>query len=139
MTTQQGVAYAVFDADGRYVATGVAMAGSPSLEEANVHVGQVDPELQYHTVDGPAFMPARPSPNHAFDFKKRRWLPDEKAGWALIRQQRTALLDAADKAVNRLEDKGQDARAWRQYRQALRDITLQADPFTAVWPEPPSA
>lgn len=26
---------------------------------------------------------------------------------------------------------------WAIYRQALRDITLQSDPFNIIWPEPP--
>lgn len=29
-----------------------------------------------------------------------------------------------------------DQVSWREYRQQLRDITLQPDPFSLVWPEP---
>jgi hypothetical protein len=27
---------------------------------------------------------------------------------------------------------------WAAYRQALRDVTLQPDPFNIVWPTPPA-
>jgi len=34
-----------------------------------------------------------------------------------------------------LPDVPVDADAWSVYRQALRDVTTQADPFAIVWPE----
>ena len=32
----------------------------------------------------------------------------------------------------------EEVQAWRTYRQQLRDVTSQPDPFNIVWPTPPS-
>lgn len=56
--------------------------------------------------------------------------------WAAIRSQRNALLSACD--WTQLPDAPVDAAAWAAYRQALRDITEQTDPFAIVWPAEPA-
>ena len=60
--------------------------------------------------------------------------------WAGVRSQRNQLLSASDwtdvaSAPTRLgaEVYGQ----WQTYRQALRDVTKQSDPYNIVWPSPP--
>lgn len=55
--------------------------------------------------------------------------------WGEIRRMRNARLSACD--WTQLPDAPVDTAAWEVYRQALRDITLQSDPFNIVWPEPP--
>lgn len=60
--------------------------------------------------------------------------------WAKIRLKRSELLTNSDwtdtlSAKNRLGDELYNA--WQQYRQALRDITNQADPYTVTWPTAP--
>ena len=56
------------------------------------------------------------------------------------RAQRAVLLAKADFAVNRGEDSGTDTKAWRTYRQALRDLTDQpAFPVSITWPVAPDA
>lgn len=57
--------------------------------------------------------------------------------WNLIRSDRTKRLAACD--WTQLPDAPVDADAWTSYRQALRDITEQTDPFNIVWPETPAA
>ena len=57
--------------------------------------------------------------------------------WIIIRAERNNLLAASD--WTQLPDVAVDAAAWATYRQALRDITTQADPFAIVWPESPSS
>lgn len=56
-----------------------------------------------------------------------------------VREQRNALLAATDWTqlpdVPLSEERRQQ---WETYRQALRDVTDQADPFNIVWPEPPA-
>ena len=47
-----------------------------------------------------------------------------------FRLDRNSLLDKVDKAINIVEDLGQDSKALRTYRQALRDATI-----TWVMPE----
>jgi hypothetical protein len=59
------------------------------------------------------------------------------AQWPVIRAERNKLLAACD--WTQLPDAPVDAAAWTTYRQALRDITTQANPFTIVWPESPSS
>jgi len=59
--------------------------------------------------------------------------PDAAAQWAVIRTERNGLL--ADCDWTQLPDAPVDAAAWATYRQTLRDITSQANPFNIVWPE----
>lgn len=61
--------------------------------------------------------------------------------WGLIRRKRSALLAQSDwtdtaSAPARLGQTVYDA--WQSYRQALRDITLQSDPFQLNWPIAPA-
>jgi hypothetical protein len=58
--------------------------------------------------------------------------------WAVVRTERNARLAASDwtqLADNPLS--GEDRALWADYRQALRDITTQADPFNISWPVEP--
>ena len=56
--------------------------------------------------------------------------------WIVIRAERNRLLVASD--WTQLPDVSADAATWATYRQALRDITTQANPFAVVWPQGPS-
>jgi hypothetical protein len=58
------------------------------------------------------------------------------AQWDVVRAERNKLLAACD--WTQLPDVSVDAAAWATYRQALRDVTGQANPFAIVWPEGPS-
>lgn len=59
--------------------------------------------------------------------------------WAEVRTERDALLANTDwVAIKQAEVGGPLAKPWREYRQFLRDITLQADPFNIIWPEKPA-
>lgn len=58
--------------------------------------------------------------------------------WAVVRTDRNARLAASDwtqLADNPLS--GEKRALWADYRQALRDITTQADPFNISWPVEP--
>lgn len=60
--------------------------------------------------------------------------------WNKIRAKRNKLLLASD--WTQLPDSPLDnveRNAWADYRQSLRDITDQVNPFTVIFPEPPSA
>ena len=59
------------------------------------------------------------------------------AQWRVICAERNKLLAASD--WTQLSDASAEAAAWATYRQALRDITTQANPFAIVWPESPSS
>lgn len=59
--------------------------------------------------------------------------------WVLVRQKRDKLLQDSD--WTQLPDVVMDAglqQQWKTYRQQLRDITAQPDPFNIVWPTPPA-
>jgi hypothetical protein len=53
--------------------------------------------------------------------------------WQVIRTQRNQVLKDSD--WTQLADAPVDKTKWATYRQALRDITTQADPFNIVWPK----
>lgn len=55
--------------------------------------------------------------------------------WTVVRAERNDLLSSCD--WTQLPDAPVNAQEWASYRQALRDITVQADPFSIVWPVPP--
>lgn len=57
--------------------------------------------------------------------------------WANVRADRNRRLAACD--WTQLADAPVDASTWAVYRQELRDITTQADPFNVVWPTAPDA
>ena len=59
------------------------------------------------------------------------------AQWDVVRVERNKLLVESD--WTQLPDAPVDAAAWATYRQALRDVTTQANPFAIVWPESPSS
>ena len=54
------------------------------------------------------------------------------AQWSVVRLERNSLLTSSD--WTQLPDAPVDNLSWSVYRQALRDITLQPDPFSIVWP-----
>ena len=60
--------------------------------------------------------------------------------WINIKIQRDRLLQQSDWRVVKAADTGVPiSQSWKDYRQALRDITTQTDPFNIIWPTPPTA
>lgn len=58
--------------------------------------------------------------------------------WTSVREQRNRLLEQSDWVVSRASETGTPVPAeWLAYRQALRDITKQSNPFFLVWPSEP--
>ncbi|MCC4784880.1 phage tail assembly chaperone [Vibrio lentus] len=56
-----------------------------------------------------------------------------------VRKAREPLMKDADDLINMALDLGTDATAFRQYRQALRDIPqTYSNPEDVVWPQKPS-
>lgn len=94
--------------------------------------------------DGKHFgVPEAPSINHTFDWNSKQWVDarTHDTEWARVRQIRSNLLANTDwtdtlSAKTRLGDALYAA--WQAYRQALRDVTGQPDPFNIAWPTPPS-
>lgn len=59
-----------------------------------------------------------------------------EAQWDVVRAERNLKLAQCD--WTQLPDAPVDAATWAVYRQALRDITTQADPFNIQWPKKPA-
>lgn len=55
--------------------------------------------------------------------------------WVMVRTERNHRLMMCD--WTQLSDAPVDATAWAAYRQELRDITNQPDPFNITWPQEP--
>ncbi len=73
-----------------------------------------------------------------FEAQEKAWEDGGAAEflWENIRLRRNLLLSACDYKM--LTDVECDAHAWIEYRQALRDIPLQADVNNIVWPVVPA-
>jgi hypothetical protein len=64
----------------------------------------------------------------------------QATAWRRVRAQRQALLTQTDWLTIRASEGGPAMpEPWRVYRQALQDVTLQADPTNIVWPTPPTS
>ena len=60
--------------------------------------------------------------------------------WNVVKYQRYTLLSEPDWHVTKAVETGQPINQdWANYRQQLRDITTQSDPFNIVWPTPPDS
>ena len=61
------------------------------------------------------------------------------AQWASVRSQQRDLLYKSDWTCSVTDYEVPNKSEWVQYRQALRDVTTQSDPFNIVWPVAPEA
>lgn len=63
-----------------------------------------------------------------------------RAKWVAVRELRDVLLAKTDWVTVKSLELGQPVPAdWVAYRQALRDITTQPDPFQIIWPTSPDS
>ena len=100
---------------------------APIFNEATETCNQINPTLE----DGEWVMTWEVIPASAEEIAERlKWKFDE------VRQQRNQLLTDCD--WTQLPDAPVDAAIWATYRQALRDITQQSDPFNLTWPQKPT-
>jgi hypothetical protein len=83
----------------------------------------------------------RVAPEMADGVWRERWAltpytqQDIDRQWDAVRSDRNARLAACD--WTQVADAPVDQVAWATYRQALRDVPAQPDPFNIVWPEQP--
>lgn len=82
------------------------------------------------------------TPERRWSVKENRVIetpPTPEGKWDQIRFERDRLLAESDWIVNAAyEAQLPVPEEWSQYRQALRNITEQPDPFNISWPEKPS-
>lgn len=140
------ISYADVDEQGRLVAWGT---GEPPSDQ-KLAAGATRRVLHGAPLyDGDAFYcvgealrpkPPQPSPFHAFDYSVAQWRLDTELAWASVRATRDERLLACDWVTLRATEQGEAVPPeWLAYRQALRDITDQADPLNIIWPTPPVA
>ena len=101
--------------------------------------GAFDDSSYYVEAGVPVPMPPKPSPHHVFDYTTKQWVDPRtpETEWPQVRAERDRRLLASD--WTQLPDGPLATKeAWAAYRQALRDVTLQPDPFNIVWPTPPA-
>lgn len=104
---------------------------TPNAVEAPYYYGLAS---QHKLVNGdwhfdPDVLPNEDVAANIIRTNKMNWLPIKKVRDSkLLASDWTQLLDVP------LVTK----EAWATYRQALRDITIQPDPFNIVWPTPPN-
>lgn len=80
----------------------------------------------------------KPSPHHIFDYATKTWVDPRtnETEWPVVRAKRDSRLLASD--WTQLPDVPLSTKeAWATYRQALRDVTTQEDPFSIRWPVVP--
>ena len=72
-----------------------------------------------------------------WDYGQNKWVSTKTAEiqWGIVREERNKLLAETDWMG--LSDVTMTSN-WQTYRQALRDITTQSDPFNITWPTKPS-
>lgn len=83
-------------------------------------------------------LPPKPTVHHVFDYAAKQWIDPRtpETEWPLVRAKRDRLIAATD--WTQLPDVPLATKEmWANYRQALRDVTLQPDPFNIVWPVAP--
>lgn len=117
------------------------IAAQYDLTSENCLVGEY-PDDRYYVNDGaPVALPPKPSEHHVFDYTTKQWVDPRtpETEWPLVRAKRDRLLQQSDWAALPDVPLTTEKRAeWAVYRQALRDVTLQEDPFNITWPIQPS-
>lgn len=136
--------YVAYTPDGRITQSGSCPADALAYQGAEgtvkmETVGTVDPNKFYVANGALVAMPERPSTHHSFDYSTKQWVPDNERAWATCRYQRDQLLAGTDWRVTKAMEMGAPMTPeWIAYRQALRDVTTQADPINIDWPVAPS-
>lgn len=113
------------------------------IEDASVIVGvHADPSaLVYFDGTSVVNMPTKPSADHKFDYTTKQWVFDTEAAEAKALAKRDKLLAEGPDRISPLWWNSMtplQQQEWEYYRQALLDITGQADyPEFIVWPIKP--
>jgi hypothetical protein len=132
MTTKTAV---IYNANGIITLTGtVAESTVVSWAEANAAASGGN----YIIVDNPIPANTYMVQNGQLVLISQAILNDQQ--WNLVRYQRDKLLSETDWHVTKAVETGQPIdQDWANYRQQLRDVTDQPDPFNIVWPTPPDS
>jgi hypothetical protein len=95
--------------------------------------------LEFYIANGvPTRLPPKTNDFCVFDYAAKQWIDvrTTETQWGLVRSDRNNRLQVTD--WTQLADISAETKAlWEPYRQALRDVSSQPDPFNIVWPTPP--
>jgi hypothetical protein len=94
--------------------------------------------IYYDSGENIVDIPPKPHDYSVFDYDIKQWVDPRtpETQWPIVRAERNRRLQACD--WTQLSDIPAETKTlWEPYRQALRDITDQPDPFNIVWPTPP--
>jgi hypothetical protein len=108
------------------------------LPGENYIEGNYSDNEYYVAQEQPVLMPPKPSQYCVFNYDTKQWFDPRtpETQWPIVRAERNRRLQACD--WTQLSDIPAETKAlWEPYRQALRDITDQPDPFNIIWPTPP--
>lgn len=87
------------------------------------------------------FVAIPPAPSVYHQWQGNDWVDQAtvEQRWSVVRGARDAQLAATDWVVMRAVERGQPVPPeFQSFRQALRDVTKQPDPFNIVWPAQPA-
>lgn len=110
-------------------------------EGCSILVTDADPLTSFVQDGGVYSIPPQPDNWHAWDDDTRQWVDTPpavklEAQWRVVRAQRDSKIQQTD-WTQALDIPEATRNKWVEYRQALRDVTLQLDPFNIVWPNLP--
>ena len=138
--------YAIYAESGQVLSSGTTT--EEVLEAGLVQVPQgcnlavtdipIMPGLHRHDRGSFLTIPPPPGAHCEFDYASAQWYDPRtpETEWPLVQAERNRLLQYTD--WTQLPDVPVATKeAWATYRQTLRDITEQPDPFNIVWPTPP--
>lgn len=100
--------------------------------------GYIDDSRYYIANDEVIAMPDKPSSFHIFNWDSKQWADPRtvETEWLEVKAKRGSLLESSD--WTQMPDVIlSNKEAWATYRQQLRDVTTQSDPYNIVWPTPP--
>lgn len=101
--------------------------------------GAYDDDEFYIESGVPVALPNKPNEFCVFDYDTKQWVDPRtpETQWQVVRLDRNYRLQVTD--WTQLADIYPETKAlWEPYRQALRDVTEQSDPFNIIWPTPPA-
>ena len=128
--------FIAYEASGKILSTGMCQDETFAMQGPLVMEGKANDATQYIKNGQVVDMPPKPDGEFEFDYAAEQWKPNTAMQWMMVRNQRTQLLTASD--WTQLPDVPLATKeAWATYRQALRDVTNQPDPFNISWPTPP--
>lgn len=120
------------------------------VQQGTYHLAQeweflqtVLPNIQQGLPEGLTGYASPPDTEHRWHVPTAGWVEIPKNVedlWAAVRYQRDKLIAATDwRATRSIVERRRLHPAWAEYRNALRDVTLQPNPTNITWPQEPLA